>query len=192
MCCSICYEDIDEVNRLELNCKHVFHISCYMKYTESKWKHEKTYEVTCPYCRQVTIMSKIPAPKKEVAIADRYKLCISNLCKCTEDGCDQIEQIGNERKCCDHNDLYKSYTKEMFELAFEFTYRIGKCVLQEKKIVIFDVVLKCIRKLDLKSVDEIINVLAPVFAELGNGYAIPTLYTQLKVPYNNLLKSTVE
>lgn len=42
--CPICYNDIDFLDRVQLNCNHHFHIKCI-----EQWCQQRT---TCPSCRQ--------------------------------------------------------------------------------------------------------------------------------------------
>ena len=43
--CSICLKNLDKSNQLELECSHIFHISCI-----SDWKKRNN---TCPICRKM-------------------------------------------------------------------------------------------------------------------------------------------
>ena len=52
-------------------------------------------------------------------------MLIGDLNPCKHSYCSK-EVIGNEGFCKEHNDQYKKYSEEQYDLTFEWLYRIAK------------------------------------------------------------------
>lgn len=82
--CSICVENIEDVNRTITECGHNFHSSCIFKYLCKK--------VTCPLCRTQTVYGYIYPPQDDAEEEQEEEYDQANCCvNCFDQ--DDIEKI---------------------------------------------------------------------------------------------------
>lgn len=180
MSCSICYEPITS-HKLTLKCGHEYCHKCILKYSKMIYK-SNNYYLPCPCCRDLTKLSNLPVPEDVTEKADKYKMLIGDLNPCKHPCCSKEEVIGNEGFCEEHNDQYKKYSEDQYDLTFEWLYRIAKHADTNKKYVFFDVVLKIVNKFSFTNYKQITDYINPKIREFTQ-YGKKVLYETLDIKY---------
>lgn len=108
--CSICIEEFDNKNSINLSCNHTFHSKCILKYVEAEFKtFRKTCETQNICCRKV----KCPLCRKSISCQDINPL-IYNYYKCYKE---KYKHIKKEIKRL-QNAIYKLNIKFQIKKLF--------------------------------------------------------------------------
>ena len=63
--CSICLEPINDNDKKELSCNHIFHANCYLKCVRI---NKYNSFIKCPLCREINVNTSLPFSDSKMAL----------------------------------------------------------------------------------------------------------------------------